>query len=140
MHKSAVLAAIAIALTMGSCSDGPADVAKPVPAVVDTVVGIPEKQVTLNKDSAERISLATEAVKSGSGSETVVPYGAVIYDADGLAWAYVAKGENIFIREALKIDRIDGDKAYLISGPAVGTKVAVVGVAELYGAETGIGK
>ena len=61
MHKSAVLAAIAIALTMGSCSDGPADVAKPVPAVVDTVVGVPEKQVTLNKDSAERISLATEA-------------------------------------------------------------------------------
>lgn len=140
MRRTAVFASVALTMILAGCSDDPAAVDKPTPAVVDTVAGIAEKQVTLTKDAAERISLATGAVSAGSGAETIVSYGAVIYDAEGLAWAYVSKGENVFIREALTIDRIEGDKAYLSSGPAIGTKVAVVGVAELYGAETGIGK
>jgi hypothetical protein len=134
------IAAISLAALLGGCSDDPVEIAKLVPAGVDTVAGRAEKQVTLTKDAAERIAVATGAVSSGSGTGKTVPYGAVIYDADGLAWAYVLKAENVFIREPLDIDRIEGDRAYLKAGPAVGTKVAVVGVAELYGAETGIGK
>ncbi len=140
MRRTTVFAAVAVSMILVGCSDDPVEVAKLAPAVVDTVAGREEKQVTLTKDAGERISLATGAISSGSGAETVVPYGAVIYDADGGAWAYVSTGNNIFIREALQIDRIEGDKVYLSKGPAVGTKVAVVGVAELYGAETGIGK
>ncbi len=132
--------AVAVGTILGGCSDKATKVAAPEPVVVDTLAGRPEKTVTLTKDAAERISVSTSAVSTGSGAETIVPYGAVIYDADGLAWAYVSTTENVFTREALSIIRIEGDRAYLRSGPAVGTKVAVVGVAELYGAETGIGK
>ncbi len=140
MPKTTALAVAVIAMILGGCSGDKAETAKLTPAVVDTVAGSDQKQVTLTKDAVERISLETGSVSSGSGAETVVPYAAVIYDAEGLAWAYVDKGDNAFIREALEIDRIEGDTAYLTAGPAVGTKVAVVGVAELYGAETGIGK
>ncbi len=111
-----------------------------MPAVVDTVVGSELKQVTLTQDAAERIDLETASITQGQGAETVVPYGAVIYDAEGIAWAYVVKGDNIFVREELAIDRIEADSAYLTGGPAIGTPVVVVGVAELFGAETGIGK
>ncbi len=140
MRRSVVFAPALIALFLGGCANNPTDAAKPAPAVVDTVVGSDQKRVTLTNDAVERISLETGAVSSGSGTETVVPYGAVIYDAEGLAWAYVSKGDNAYLRESIDIDRIEGDKAYLRSGPAVGIEVAIVGVAELYGAETGIGK
>jgi hypothetical protein len=141
MRRTSISAvAVAVAAILGGCSDDPASVEKSEPAVVETIPGSEQKQVTVTVDAAERISLATGLVSAGNGSETVVPYGAVIYDADGLAWAYVAKADNVFLREALEITRIEGDQAYLSSGPAVGTTVAVVGVAELFGAETGIGK
>ncbi len=123
-----------------ACSDEPAAAASIVPAVVDTIVGSEIKQVTLTQDAAERISLQTAEVTAAGDAQTSVPYGAVIYDADGLAWAYVVTGDNVYVREQLEIDRIEDDSAYLTSGPAVGTLVVVVGVAELFGAETGIGK
>ena len=36
--------------------------------------------------------------------------------------------------------QIEGDLAVLSDGPASGTAIVVVGAAELFGAETGIGK
>lgn len=140
MRNATLFGLVLIAVTAGGCSNDASEVAKPTPAVVDTVAGSEQKQVTLTADASERISLKTGPVSAGSGTMTVMPYSAVIYDADGLAWAYVSKGNNAFLREALDIDRIEGDKAYLVSGPAVGKEVAIVGVAELFGAETGIGK
>jgi hypothetical protein len=144
MHKSGLnLASAAFAATVailaGCSSDAPA-AEKIVPAVIDTIPDSKLKQVTLTADAAERISLVLGKIEAGEGTETVVPYGAVIYDPKGVTWAYVAKGDNVFIREELAVDRIEGDTAFLTGGPPVGTVVAVVGVAELFGAETGIGK
>lgn len=136
----AVVGLTALAGSLTACSDAPAEAEKIVPAVIDTVPGLDVKQVTLTADGAERIALVTGEITAGEGSEMVIPYGAVIYDPDGLSWAYVVKGDNVYLREEITIDRIEGDQAFLTSGPAVGTAVAVVGVAELFGAETGIGK
>jgi hypothetical protein len=38
------------------------------------------------------------------------------------------------------VDFIADDRAYLTTGPSVGTEVVTIGVAELYGTETGVGK
>lgn len=142
-NKGITTLAIGIAAVSGllaSCSTDSVSAVKIEPAVIDTIPGSDIKKVTLTADAAERISLETDEITAGAGSEMVIPYGAVIYDADGLAWAYVAKGSNVFVREQIEIDRIEGDSAFLTNGPEVGTSVAVVGVAELFGAETGIGK
>lgn len=72
------------------------------------------------------------------GSDTprkVVPYSAVYYDAKGVAWVYVNPAPFTFRREMIGVDRVVGGLAVLSSGPPVGTKVASVGAALLYGAE-----
>ena len=42
-------------------------------------------------------------------------------------------------RAPITVDRVDGETAYLVKGPAVGTAVVTVGAPELYGAEYGVG-
>jgi hypothetical protein len=78
---------------------------------------------------------------AGSGEKRIaVPYSAVIYDLNGNTWVYVSPEPLVFVREPITIDYIQGDMAILSEGPAIGTEVATVGVAELYGADTGVGK
>jgi hypothetical protein len=68
-----------------------------------------------------------------------VPYASVLYDPDGKTWAYTSPEPLVFVRQALVIDRIQGDLAILADGPPVGTAVAIRGVAELHGSEYGVG-
>ena len=70
----------------------------------------------------------------------VVPYAAVLYDAKGDTWVYTNPSPLTFVRHPIRIDYIEGDLAVLSDGPAAGTAVVLVGAAELFGAETGIGK
>jgi hypothetical protein len=65
----------------------------------------------------------------------VVPYAAVLYDAHGDAWTYTSPEPLTFVRHRITVDNIQGDLAFLSSGPPVGTLVVTVGAAELYGAE-----
>jgi hypothetical protein len=74
------------------------------------------------------------------GVVKVVPYAAVLYDARGNTWAYTNPKPLTFVRHAIHIDYIEGDLAVLSDGPPSGTEVVIVGAAELFGAETGIGK
>jgi hypothetical protein len=70
----------------------------------------------------------------------VVPYSALIYDLQGNTWVYTSSEPLVFIRQPVVVDYIDGDNVVLLQGPAAGTEVVTVGVAELYGADTGVGK
>jgi len=89
--------------------------------------------------AAERLDIQTAAVeKNGAGK--VIPYSALLYSPTGETWAYVSSKPLTFVREAIVVDRIEGNKAFLTKGPAAGVKVATVGVAELYGAESGLGE
>jgi hypothetical protein len=77
----------------------------------------------------------------GNGIERmVVPYSALIYDLQGNTWVYTSSEPLVFIRQPVVVDYIDGDNVVLLQGPPVGTDVVTVGVAELYGADTGVGK
>ena len=71
---------------------------------------------------------------------STVPYTAVIYDLKGDTWVYTSPSPLTFVRHHVKVDYIDDDTAILTEAPPVGTKVVSVGVAELFGAEFGIGK
>ena len=106
-------------------------------ATVEKVAGTDTSRITLSPEAAKRLDIKTAVVKEQAGG-TVVPYAAVFYSPSGDTWAYVSTKPLTFVREAIVVDRIDGDQAVLTKGPAVGTKVATVGVAELFGAESGI--
>ena len=70
----------------------------------------------------------------------VVPYAAVLYDVHGDAWVYTNPEPLVFVRELILVDYIEGDLVVLLEGPSIGTAVVTVGVAELFGAETGVSK
>jgi hypothetical protein len=102
-----------------------------------------ETLLVLTEKAAERIDLQTAKVQEESVNGTnriVVPYAAVIYDLHGETWLYTNPEPLTYVREAIIIDSIDGDKAILVEGPSNGTEVVTVGVAELFGAETGVSK
>jgi hypothetical protein len=100
------------------------------------------KQVTLEAEAMERLDIQSAPVrKAARGSQLVIPYAAVVYGADGEAWAYEMNAESrIFKRATILIDRIDGGKAFLSDGPRPGTQVVTQGAPELLGAEMGIDK
>ena len=109
------------------------------PATVELIEGTDISRITLTAKAIERLDVQTAAVAK-TGAMKVIPYSAVLYSPTGETWAYVSDEPMTFMRHAIVIDRIDGDKAYLSKGPAAGVKVATVGVAELHGAESGLGQ
>jgi hypothetical protein len=104
------------------------------PAVLEPVAGTELKRVTLTQSASDRLGLETEAVRSGEGRK-LVPYSAVLYDERGRTWVYTATADLTFVRARIEIEAITGDVARLSSGPPVGTRVATVGAAELFGTE-----
>jgi hypothetical protein len=109
------------------------------PATVELIEGTDLSRITLTAQAAERLDIQTATVEM-NGAGKVIPYSAVLYSPTGETWAYISPEPLTFVREAIIIDRIDGDKAFLTAGPAAGAKVATVGVAELFGAESGLGQ
>lgn len=90
---------------------------------------MPEQQV--------RVELA---LLNDATQQTVVPYASVIYGLNGETWVYVSPEPLTYHREPIAVDYVEGDMAVLRDGPPAGTEVVTVGVAELYGADTGVGK
>jgi len=79
-------------------------------------------------------------LNGGQVQRMVIPYSAVIYGVNGETWVYVNPEPLVFVRQPIVIDYIDEDQAYLVEGPEVGATVVTMGVAELFGAETGVSK
>lgn len=104
-------------------------------------------RITLTPKAAERLDIQTSKVtkknvssKNGEEQRTVLPYSALIYTPSGETWVYTSPKSLVYIRTPIKVDHINGQNVVLLEGPAIGTDVVTVGVAELYGIETGIGK
>ncbi len=108
-----------------------------VPATLQEIPGRDVKQVTLTARAVERIDLHTEKVTEKMGMK-VVPYASIIYDPQGVVWVYTMPKDRVFIRAEIEVDHITGDDVFLNAGPALGTRVATAGAAEIYGAEYGM--
>ena len=112
----------------------PAEEAGYEPATLQAVEGSELKQVTLTAEGAERTGLRTAPVRR-SGDHRVVPYSALIYDGEGKTFVYTAPKPRSFLRAAVVVDRIEGDRVLLTDGPAAGSRVVTIGASEVYGAE-----
>jgi hypothetical protein len=113
------------------------------PATVEHVEGSEDvSRLTLTAKAVERIGIQTTPISETTVAgkrRKVVPYGAVLYDAEGKTSVYVSSAPNTYVREPITVDFIQGDRAVLVAGPAAGTAIVTVGAAELYGTETGVG-
>ena len=113
------------------------------PAKVEHVEGTSDvSRLTLTPRAVERLGIQTAELRDetvAGKQRKVVPYGAVLYDANGETSVYVSDGPNTYVRQPITVDFIEGDRAVLVTGPAAGAAVVSVGAAELYGTETGVG-
>jgi multidrug efflux pump subunit AcrA (membrane-fusion protein) len=80
------------------------------------------------------------SLKGDKGPQLNVPVASLLYDLNGETWIYISPEPLQFLRVPVVVDYILDDMVVLLEGPPAGTKVAVVGVAELHGADTGVGK
>jgi hypothetical protein len=139
---SLLIVAVLPLAACGGGADGTAASAEE-PATVETVEGSDGlSRITLTAEAAERLDVQTTAVRAvgnGAAQRTVIPYSAVLYEPDGDTWTYTSPESLTFVRAPIVVETIDGESAVLSQGPPLGTKVVTVGVAELFGAENGIG-
>lgn len=139
----AVVPVLACCMTLGACETAAVKATEVVkPAHVEAIAGSELHKVTLSPRAAERLDIKTERVQEtviGGAKRKVVPYASVLYDAQGATWVYTSPEPLVFVRHAIRVEYITGDRAVLSQGPPAGTAVVTVGAAELFGAEFEIG-
>lgn len=126
---------VLVAMSLFACSPKLPTIEKTDPSRTEPIEGSELKRVILTAKAAERIGLETVPMDG-----LVLPYSAVIYDTQGNTWIYTSPEPLTFVRAAVVIDRIEGDQVFLARGLDSDAPVVTVGVAELYGAETGVSK
>jgi hypothetical protein len=137
---------VACILLLAACGGATEETAKVEPALVEEIEGSEFNSVTLTEQAAGRLGIQSEPIREEDVDGTmmmVMPYSAVLYGLNGETWAYVRNpgaDSRVFSREPVTVERIEGGIAILSAGPPVGTEVVTVGAAELFGADTGVGK
>ena len=113
-----------------------------LPVRATHVAGTPFTRIELSVAANARIGVqVTRALTRTSPTgarEVVVPYSAILYDANGVPSVFTNPDPRVYIRHPVQVDRISGSAAYLKKGLAAGEPVVTVGGDELYGAETGV--
>jgi len=122
-------------LQLAACGPKSATTEKINPATLEEIEGSELKRVILTEKAAERIDVQTVSVGGN-----IVPYAAVIYDTEGNTWIYTNPAPLTFVRQSIVIDHIEGDEVFLSQSLGSETPVVTVGVAEIYGTETGVSK
>ena len=104
------------------------------PAELEPLKGTDVHRVTIDAEGVERAGIQTAPIRQNN-QETVIPYDAVIYGADGNTYTYTAPDPLTYVRQEIDIDHVAGDSVMLSDGPPAGTEVVTVGAAEVYGTE-----
>jgi hypothetical protein len=139
-------AALVMSLGLGGCghaaTEGSARSEGEAPVQLSEADQHGVKTVTLSEQAAQRLGLADATVRPVAAQSSltgrpqlVMPYAALVYDQGGQTWAYLISQPLTYVRTAVTVDHIDGDAAYLSSGPDSGSAVVTTGSEELLGAE-----
>lgn len=144
-HNILIIVLSAIVVQFIACKQNSDTHKNIVPAAVEHIDGSELRRVILTEKAVERLDLSTALVHEEMVSRSpkqpmkIVPYSAIIYDINGNTWVYTSPEPRVYIRYQVIIQFIEGEKAFLIEGPPIGTEVVKVGAAELYGVEFGVG-
>lgn len=104
------------------------------PAELEPIKGTDVHRVIVDPKGVERAGIRTSPIRQ-NGDGMVMPYSAVIYDAEGHTYTYTSPEPRTYVRQKIVIDRVEGDSVMLFDGPPAGTEVVTVGAAFVYGTE-----
>lgn len=139
-----VLSLIIPFLQLAACAESPEEVeGEEKYARVEPVEGTEVSSVTLTEVAVKKLDIQEAQIgdeQINGKLRKVIPYAAVLYDPEGVTWAFTNPEPLVFIRREIKIDYIESGKAVLLDGPPTGTSVVTVGAAELFGVEIGVGE
>ena len=138
---AAAVAVLAAAASLSACTEVKAPEKDHYsPAAVTPVKGADDLvSITLTREGADRIDIATERVRRQDG-HTAIPYAALLYEPDGGAFVYTNPRGLTYVRAHVEVDRVAGDRVLLDEGPPVGTKVVTDGAPQVHGAELEYGE
>jgi len=106
---------------------------------VEPIAGDDVNRLILTEEAARRLDIQTVGVRRSTVNglmRKVIPYAAILYDAEGQAWAYTNPEPFTYIRTRVTVESVTGDLAVLSTGPGLGETVVTVGAAELFGSES----
>ncbi len=137
INNLAIIILIFAGFLLSACGGGQIPVTgdKVSPSKLEPIEGSELSRVILTERAVERIGVQTVPTKG-----LVVPYSAVIYDIEGNTWIYTNPAPLTYVRAPIVISRIDGDQVLLSQALESDAPIVTVGVAEIYGAETGVSK
>ena len=138
-----VILTIAAVLLVGCAQTEAGAASKEEPVRLEAMAGTDFNMITLTGQAAQRLDIQTEAAREEqvqAETRLVVPYSAVLYGLNGETWVFVNPAPLTYHRQPITIDFIEGNIAVLSRGPSPGTEVVTMGVAELYGVDTGVGQ
>jgi hypothetical protein len=140
-RAAAMLVVLAATLSLTACTEvTPAEKEHYSPAAISPVKGKEDLvSVTLTREGADRIEIATGKVGQRDGRKTI-PYAALLYENDGSAFVYTNPSGLTYVRAHIAIDRVAGDRVLLDEGPPVGTRVVTTGAPQVHGAELEYGE
>ena len=129
----AALAAGAIGCTGSKPAPSP-------PPAARVVGGGSRARVVLSAEAERRLGITTALVRRADrgNARAVIPFAALLYDARGRAFTFVAAPGRSFERRRVGVAAIDGDRVTLARGPRPGARVVTTGGAEILGAEQGV--
>ncbi|BCW67208.1 hypothetical protein NicSoilB4_19710 [Arthrobacter sp. NicSoilB4] len=136
-------AACALLLSLTACAQSAAvtpAAAGEAPAKVEKNATTGIAKLTVTEHGLARIDLKTEPVTAGTGTDVLLPYASLLYDANGKTWVYTNPAPRVFERQAVTVAKVEAGVVTASAGPAVGTPVVTVGAVELFGTEFNTGK
>jgi hypothetical protein len=138
---AALIIAASLSLLSAGCAQLPEAAPADNPAVLATVPGTDLQRITLTGQAVERLGLTTDTTATDPQTQKLtVSYWAILYDAAGKTWVYTNPEPLVYVRQAITVERINGDVALLTDGPPPGTTVVTTGAEELFGAEFDTGE
>jgi hypothetical protein len=141
MAAAALLAALVVAGCGNAAKFDNEAASDEGPSRLEPVKGSDFPRVVLTAQAARRIGITMSQVRATAARErdpAVIPYAAIIYDAEGHAFTYTSPSRLTYVRTPIRVARAVGPFAILSAGPPPGTRVVTVGAQELLGVEYGV--
>jgi membrane fusion protein, heavy metal efflux system len=138
-------AAPAHVLTLNESPDADGVLAQPIPAPPSAnaaTAGVDLYYAMTNPGQRFRPGerVAVRLTRRDTAAGLVVPKSALLHDAYGGTWVYVAREPQVYARVRVTVADIIGSYALLSQGPPPNARVVLDGAAELFGVEFGVGK